>query len=60
MTGQDGELISALAELNTATATFSTDLFVGELDREAHVVMAMMLLDVADRVLKRLVEGYRT
>jgi len=57
MTTQDRGLIGALAELNAATATFGTALFTGELDREAHIVMALMLLDLADRVLKHLVEG---
>ncbi len=50
-------LISVLGELNAATATFSTDLFAGELDQEVYIVMALMLLNVADQVLKHMVEG---
>jgi hypothetical protein len=30
-------LISALGELNAATAAFGTDLFAEELDQEAHI-----------------------
>jgi len=57
MTDQDRELMAALAELDAATATFSTDLFTGELNREAHIVMALMLLDVTDGVLQHLVDS---
>lgn len=57
MTEQDSVLINALGELNAATATFSTDLFTGELNQEDHIMMALMLLDAADQVLKRLAEG---
>lgn len=54
MADKDQELISELAELNAATATFSTALFTGELDQKAHIMMALLLLNVADQVLKRL------
>lgn len=57
MASKDQELISALAKLNAATSTFCTDLFTGELDQDAHIVMALMLLDVTDQILKRLTEG---
>lgn len=57
MTEEDSVFISVLGKLNAATATFSTDLFAGELDQEAHITMALMLLDVADQILKRLAEG---
>lgn len=60
MTNKDHELMSGLAELNAATATFSTDLFTGELDQEAHIVMALLLLNVADHVLKHMAEGVVT
>lgn len=56
MTSKDG-LRSALAELNIATVTFSTGLFTGELDQEDHIQMALLLLHVADQVLKHLAEG---
>lgn len=57
MTEQDSVLINALGELNAATATFSTSLFTGELDQEAHITMALLLLNAADQVLNRLAEG---
>ncbi|MGQ0778303.1 MAG: hypothetical protein ACT4NY_28495 [Pseudonocardiales bacterium] len=60
MANKDQELINALGELNAATATFSTDLFSGELDQEDHITMTLLLLDAADQVLKRLAEGAAT
>lgn len=57
MTDEDHELLEVLAELNATTATFSTDLFAGKLDQEAHIEMALMAIDMADRVLKRLIAG---
>lgn len=57
MTNKDHDLMSGLAELNSATATFSTDLFMGQLDRDAHIAMTLLLLKVADQVLKHIIES---
>ena len=57
MTDDNRELLEELTEPNAATATFNTGLLQGRLDQNTHIEMALLLLDMADRVLKRIIEG---
>ena len=57
MTDEERELLTELSRLDAASTAFSTDLLRRSLDRETHIKLALLLLSVADRVLKRLGEG---
>lgn len=48
----DRDLLEVLTRLNTAITRFSMKLIERKGDREGHIGMALMLLDVADQILK--------
>jgi hypothetical protein len=60
MADQDRELLAALTRLSSAITRFSMDLVVRKTESEAHIGMALMLLDVADQALKHLLKGDAT
>lgn len=60
VTDQDCELLEALTRLTATTSAFGMDLVARNLAREAHIELALLLLDVADQVLRRMVEGKDT
>jgi hypothetical protein len=54
VTEQDRELLEALTRLNTVITTFGMDLAARKVDQEAHIGMALMLLEAAGQMLKHL------
>ncbi|MEJ7743113.1 MAG: hypothetical protein WKF73_11490 [Nocardioidaceae bacterium] len=55
MTDDDRALLGALARLSDACGTLGTGVLEDCLSREERIEIALMFLDMADRVLKRLV-----
>ncbi|MCA1675301.1 MAG: hypothetical protein LC799_24970 [Actinobacteria bacterium] len=56
MTEHDRALLTQLSRLNAASTALSMDLLQRSASREDHIKLVLLLLDVADRVLKRIVE----
>ena len=55
MADEDGALLDALARLSDTGGTFGTGVAGDSRSREDQIEIALMFLDMADRVLKRLV-----
>ena len=56
MTEEDRELLTELSRLNTASTALSMDLLKRSASPEDHIKLVLLLLDVADRVLKHTIE----
>jgi hypothetical protein len=56
MTEEDRALLTQLSRLNAASTALSMDLLKKSASREDHIKLVLLLLDVADRVLKRTIE----
>jgi len=57
MTDEDRALLGALARLSDACGTSGTGVLEDCLSREEQIEIALMFLDMVDRVLKRLVDN---
>ena len=57
MTDEDRAFLGAQARLNDACGTLGTGVLEGCLSREEQIEIALIFLDMADRVLKRLAEN---
>jgi hypothetical protein len=57
MTDEDRILLGALARLNDACGKFGMGVLEDSLSHEDQIGMALMFLDMADRVLKRVVDN---
>lgn len=60
VTDRDRKLHEALSCLYETITTFSTALCTRNSKQEAHLELVLLLLDVADQVLRRMVEGEET
>ena len=56
MTDDDRELLGALDRLSDASGSFALSIMENSLSQEDQIEMALAFLDMADRVLKRIVE----